>query len=117
MDQVNEILSKMTDAAEKYGPDAVYVAGRLAQAQYAGYLMTAIMIIGIMWVGRNIILNRVQPSGEEDAAFVYWASTIIASIISLMAIMDTLFRPLWWIAAFDPKMALAVKALELVGGK
>jgi hypothetical protein len=115
VEKLNEMLEKVADAAIRHTPDAIELTGRIVQIQYAGDIVKGIVIILLFFGIQRLIMLKANPGSPEDREALFWITSSVAGIMNIVIFFDWVCKPLHWVAAFDPKMALAVKALELTG--
>lgn len=120
MDKLNEAIGKLTAFAEQNGSAAYDVLAYTAQLNAIGDLVGAVAACAAAAAcifAAFRFSRRADRTGKDDDTAAAIVSTILAAILTLIAIIAVfcdLLDPVVWASAFDGNTALAAKLLKAV---
>ena len=126
--QLQEVLANLVkqlgDAATKYGPQAIDMAGHYLQLKAIIDLIGSVVLIVAVLVGMKILCRLVKFLAPlvDDSDFNY--GFVLAAIVGIVGgigllitaicAVNGLIDPTIWLPALSPKMALVQQALTAV---
>jgi hypothetical protein len=115
-----EITTKIAGLTDKYGPDAIALAGKVLQYKAAaGLIWPVVAIVGFIVAARTFVYGfKVLNTSDEPEPvlvgrlFVSGIVGIFMGIAATVGLFDFLLDPLRWASAFDPQVAIAANVLS-----
>lgn len=108
-----EITTKVVALAEKHGPDAVLLAGKVFQMVAARSLMygLAATTVALLGAGGLYYCCKNNEEFDGDGAVGFGLASFVFLCVGTFFAIVNLWDPLVWAAWNDPVFAIAAKAL------
>jgi hypothetical protein len=124
MEKLDEALATIVTGLEEltatHGEYAVELTAIVAQLSFAGMLVRGIILavgaIVLALICVRVCVQRADFNDESTAPYIIGGvATGIGSLMLTVVSFKLLSSPLAWVAAFNPEIALAAKALSAAG--
>lgn len=113
MENIDKAIGKLTEALERHGPEAVDFALGAARFNAAKGIAYGLIFLGIFIAAFRHFRSWLRSDDTSDSSEIVAFGCVAVMCFTFLAVCITLLNFNNWIGLYDPRMYLAIKALNL----